>query len=139
MTWYKDAVEDTGLRVWVVKWFGHSLDKPTWKLRLTVMFNAIQQFFIRWALISAWAPIGLLAALAFWVDGIARWKARKFSFAYPSPRTHTWCKRTVYAVPVMLMTVASIPMHLPSAIIPFVFLLLAIALNASAANMAKKL
>ncbi|MTJ93988.1 MAG: DUF4400 domain-containing protein [Desulfovibrio sp.] len=139
MAWYKGAIEDSGVRRRVVEWFGPSLKNQSWKLRLTVMFNAVQQFFIRCAWISAWAPIGLLVALPFWVDGICRWKARKFSFAYASPRAHTWSKRGIYMAPVMLLTISTFPTHLSPAIIPFVFIGLAFSLNNAAANMQKKL
>lgn len=139
LEWYKETMEDTGIRPAVVKWFGRSLENPSWRLRLIVVFNAIQQFFMRCAWISIWIWPGMLVALAWWIDGIAQWKARKYSFAYASPRAHSWGKKAIYLVPVMLLTITCFPQHVSPAIIPAVFIMLAGALNQSAANMQKKL
>jgi hypothetical protein len=139
MKWYAAAVETSGVRAKVQESFGKLLKEPEWHDRMTAVFGAIQQFFIRCAWLMMWLPLAFPVALAFWIDGISQWQARRWTFAYPSPWEHAWSRRVVHLAPVAIITVLCLPTHVGPEFLPLILLSVTIAFNRLAANMQKKI
>jgi hypothetical protein len=117
-------------------------DYPIWDWlagRLDVIWDSVRQALVRLSLLLAWTPFFGLTALVAIGDGLLRRRIRQHSFAYASPLAHRWAASGFLWMWLAVFFVLFLPIPLPTASVPAVGVLSALALGVMATNAQKRL
>jgi hypothetical protein len=151
--WYDTVFIATGIEPWSYRLvllgddepgvgFERMGEYPVWDWlagRLDVIWSALRQALVRVSLLLAWAPFFVLTACVALADGLIRRRIRQYSFAYASPLAHRVATVGLVWIWLAVFFVLFLPIPLPTAAIPVVGGLSALALGVMATNAQKRL